>query len=657
MYTKFKSSNMEEGNYTMKYKLASTHDEVQNQEICTDQTVIVSNTRYANTLNDAKNLFRKKKYKECFIMLSNLDLKPILKETHLYYTYILFTYEKYLHMALSLVAQKKKRDAEKYFLKAMAYELAYQMCDAEYNIKQLKDNVTYYNIRNIYKERKPIWDNKKILIENIQRITAQSLHDYFWAENNHISESSYSQNFLVLMNTLSAYESYYNELKYLVKEHESDSPCDKIPDFLIKLVDRYLEKLNPDGIRLDNFYERLIENLKENEKESDMNQPYMSNNNPSSKIMNSLNKSIEWMKNNPDEDPSTFAVNHMDYYRANYDCGAKIGQPILKENEIFLNGKTGHFLVVGAKGPFWCTGISEQETKTRIKKNGYLDCLTRMFETQPDIDSKTANIGFINPNKIVQVAAVQKTEYDLGTKDLTSMALRIIAEDDIKFFQGFITKAMKNKEIHIADIEYPKIDITYINIVLEFIDNLNDELIKNHLMPEEIIKAEKKATQVSEMKNFSTEQKIKEIKDRFAPSNVKIAMEISNEGIRAKRTEQFDDAIRYYQEVIRMFPTAGGIYYNLGKLFYIIGDFSRAQKAYVLAYINGANVFDQNLFTHLGHVLMDSDKDNHIVHEYKKDLMGRHGERSPEYDTRCYLYARKHIDSLRKLYERELIQA
>ena len=105
-----------------------------------------------------------------------------------------------------------------------------------------------------------------------------------------------------------------------------------------------------------------------------------------------------------------------------------------------------------------------------------------------------------------------------------------------------------------------------------------------------------------------------------------------------------------------MFPTAGGIYYNLGKLFYIIGDFSRAQKAYTLAYINNANVFDETLFVHLGHALLDPDKDNHIVHEYRKDILGHHGERFAKYDTQCYIYGKEHIESLKQLYERELIQ-
>ena len=67
----------------MKYKLASTHEEVRNQELNTKPAALFLNARHVNVLNDAKNLFRKKKYKECFTMLSELDLKPILKDSSL----------------------------------------------------------------------------------------------------------------------------------------------------------------------------------------------------------------------------------------------------------------------------------------------------------------------------------------------------------------------------------------------------------------------------------------------------------------------------------------------------------------------------------------------------------------------------------------------
>lgn len=152
-------------------------------------------------------------------------------------------------------------------------------------------------------------------------------------------------------------------------------------------------------------------------------------------------------------------------------------------------------------------------------------------------------------------------------------------------------------------------------------------------------------------------EKIVKIKERHSPSNVKIAMRISDEGILAKRAGRFDDAILYYQEIIRMFPTSGGIYYNLGKLFYLIGDFVRSQKAYTLAYINGANVFDKDLFIHLGHAIKDGEKNNHITHEYRKSIMGKNGERSEKYDNECLLCAKSRINSLAKAYEEELIKA
>ena len=86
----------------MEYKLASTHDEVQNQELNTSIAVFLENGNYVNVLEDAKNKLQSRNYKGCIELLQNLDLKPILRTTHTFYTYILFSYDKYLHKAMSI---------------------------------------------------------------------------------------------------------------------------------------------------------------------------------------------------------------------------------------------------------------------------------------------------------------------------------------------------------------------------------------------------------------------------------------------------------------------------------------------------------------------------------------------------------------------------
>ena len=616
----------------MNYQFASGHNEVVNQEYYIGSENVFSsfqlNAPYTKILNNTRSLLRRKRYEECFTRLSKLDLKPMLKATHQYYAYILFMYEKYLHMALSLSARKKKIEAEEYFIKALAYELAFQTCDFDYDIERLNNNITFYDMKRIYKEGKPIWSSKKSLLDIIYLISAQSLYDYLREENEYIADFPLKHNIITLISLLVRCQPYYDEcnpyydeLKDLIGRYGKSNKIDNdTVENILELAGRHLAKINPDKLNLDNFYELFMKGFEDDDKIGRIqNHSALKRKDFNAKGEESdlqWNQSVLWLKRHPDEDPVTFSLNHADYYRAYYDFGAKIDQPILKENEIFLNGKAGRFLVIGIKDPFWCTAISEQEAKARIRKNGYLDSLNAMFEKKPDLTSEMINFGFIDPNKTVQISGMEKMIERIGTKDLTSIALMIIPEKRASDF-------LKSKDL---------------------IAENSSNNVKG------------KITEVSEEKIFLPEEKIKKIKDKFSPSNIKIAQEISNEGIRAKRAEQFDDAIRYYQEVIRMFPTAGGIYYNLGKLFYIIGDFSRAQKAYTLAYINNANVFDETLFVHLGHALLDPDKDNHIVHEYRKDILGHHGERSAKYDTQCYIYGKEHIESLKQLYERELIQ-
>lgn len=151
------------------------------------------------------------------------------------------------------------------------------------------------------------------------------------------------------------------------------------------------------------------------------------------------------------------------------------------------------------------------------------------------------------------------------------------------------------------------------------------------------------------------EQIIKDIIDKYSPSKIKIAIQLSNNGIQAKRDGRYEDAIFFYKKVIEMFPEAGSIYYNLGKLFYLMNDFEHSRRAYTLAYIYNANVFDKNLYTHLGHAICDEhDSDAEEINAYRDRISGKPYNESIK-DLIFISIAADHIDKLRNQYEKGII--
>lgn len=149
-----------------------------------------------------------------------------------------------------------------------------------------------------------------------------------------------------------------------------------------------------------------------------------------------LNNSIQWLKDNPDEDPTTYALQNLDYYRGLYDAGAKfkLNMPVLKPGEIFINGNTGHFLVIGAKEPFWCTAISVEEINKRIHDNKYSDCLNGVYAKRHPI--KGFENFFVDPNKVVYFNMSKETAEKLGMDgNLALMAPRIFSEEDIAYWK------------------------------------------------------------------------------------------------------------------------------------------------------------------------------------------------------------------------------
>lgn len=351
--------------------------------------------------------------------------------------------------------------------------------------------------------------------------------------------------------------------------------------------------------------------------------------------MYETNRSIRWLEENPDEDPTTYALQHLDYYRGLYDKWSKPGARILEKNEIFFNGHTGHFLVIGADKPFWCTAISEEEAQNRIKKNHYVSELTNIFKKHV-IDKKMAELGFVDPNKVIYFSASEKTKQDLGLNgNLMGMAPRMISEKDIKYWQKEIIRIVGNKADIVLNIAYPKIDVKSITVLCHIIDNLvssvpdimdklclkTDKENVNHIIAH---LATEKAPDYALERADNISEDIEKTKKIFSPSITEIVIALANKGIGAKRQGRYDDAIQYYKAVIKLLPENGGIYYNLGKLFYITGNFEKARRAYTLAYIFGTPNDDYNLFLHLGHAIKDEEyPDNPYVKTYRDTICGK----------------------------------
>lgn len=397
-----------------------------------------------------------------------------------------------------------------------------------------------------------------------------------------------------------------------------------------------------------------------------------------------LNKSISWLKKHPDADPTAYALEHPDYYRGFYDANAKFLNYItLEPGEIFNNGEIGHFLVIGAGDPFWCIGMSEEAIRKRIHEKNYPDCLFDIYRKKtltPELSE--LGIGLVDPNKVVYFDVSKKTKKKLGAKgNLLCFAPRIFSEKSIEEMRKNIVSIIGDWINPIFDIKYPQTDFARISRFCNMVDEIN----RIGLTMLDVIYGEKqyakKSTDCSidDSNHHNRDMKvdlvtdiapdyavkaaddisddIEKTKKRFAPSITETAIALANKGIVAKRQERYEDAIQYYKAVIQLLPENGAIYYNLGKLFYIIGDFDKSRKAYTLAYIFGAPNDDGNLFRHLGHAIKDeSHTDDAFVKTYRDTIRGKKSISmnympTPEMNNDYISIGRSQIDSLKHDYE------
>lgn len=388
-----------------------------------------------------------------------------------------------------------------------------------------------------------------------------------------------------------------------------------------------------------------------------------------------LNNSIQWLEDNPDEDPTTYALQNLDYYRGLYDFGAKfkMEMPVLKPGEIFINGNTGHFLVIGAKEPFWCTAVSVEEINKRIHENKYSDFPDYIYVKHSPI--KELENFIVDPDKVVYFNMSKETAEKLGLDgNLALMAPRMFSEEDIAYWKYELGNAIPS----IYYINYPKINIAAIADLCLIIDKITKEVpsIRSIVLRKIMWKLQESRTIKPDIKTrVLTEEApdyalkvaedvskdIEETKEAFAPSITETAIALANKGIGAKRQERYKDAILYYKAVVRLLPENGGIYYNLGKLFYIIGEYRKSRKAYTLAYIFGAPNDDHNLFMHLGHALKDEgNEDDPYVKTYRDSICGKRELSmryisTPSMDNEYIQLGLSKIDEIKSDYERRLI--
>ena len=422
------------------------------------------------------------------------------------------------------------------------------------------------------------------------------------------------------------------------------------------------------------------------------------------------NRSIEYLEKRMDNDPDPFeyAVDHENYYRGMYDpVGIHFPKwKILKDDEVFMNGKTGIYTIVGRRQPFKVNAISVEEARKRIAileeqgdkkddkiiadslRDAYCVKSSNLFPYQekymyvPISDWFSSQFGEKNLTTIAILAIPE----DPGYNDIADILLRPdsdlsvvedianqLAEEFSKDFdhlgqeeqKGILNIFDKIKEQFTACKEYnPQKANKIVNIMDAAKEKMSskrskdseDKQAKTVSASKEQADKVNKSHIVSELSNAEVERKIQKILNQDLPSKIEAAIHIANEGIYAKREERIHNAIQYYQKVVQMFPESGAIYYNLGRLFYIVGDFQRAQKAYTMAYIFGANVFDYDLYRHLGHAIEDEHNPNETINDYRDSIMGRYANTTFRmYDDKYEEIGRSHIDELRKAYERRVI--
>ncbi len=160
--------------------------------------------------------------------------------------------------------------------------------------------------------------------------------------------------------------------------------------------------------------------------------------------------------------------------------------------------------------------------------------------------------------------------------------------------------------------------------------------------------------------------KVKDLNEhRSGLGTMELCIKLQDAGIAAKRIGKYEEAIEYYKESIQLNPNNGSSYYALGKTLYLAKKYEQAQKAYVLAYLNNANVFDANLFKHLGHAILDADTRNQKryqleIEHYAKTIAGQsfntvETESARKYDKKCHNEAKDTFNSLKRKYEETVL--
>lgn len=152
-------------------------------------------------------------------------------------------------------------------------------------------------------------------------------------------------------------------------------------------------------------------------------------------------------------------------------------------------------------------------------------------------------------------------------------------------------------------------------------------------------------------------------KNRSTLGNAELCIKLQAAGIAAKRADLYEEAIAYYKESITINPNNGSAYYALGKTLYLAQKFEQAQKAYVLAYLNHANVWERDLFQHLGHAILDMDlryqeRNKNEIEEYAKSLAGKFASYTSDYqkyDKQCYKKGKDAFPELKRKYEEEIL--
>lgn len=104
--------------------------------------------------------------------------------------------------------------------------------------------------------------------------------------------------------------------------------------------------------------------------------------------------------------------------------------------------------------------------------------------------------------------------------------------------------------------------------------------------------------------------------DYLAP--IKSVRILIDKGVEMKRGHDYEGALEQYIKAAQIIPTAGNVYYAMGKLLYILGRYEQAANAYFLAYIYGAYNPAEDVYRHFGHAVRDGKTE--IVEQYKNSI-------------------------------------